>query len=257
MPKSLLPLNPPRTTLHPVRAAFYLLLRTALWTSLILAAGLYCAKEGAFSGFNRPPAEKKYFKSPASPPAPARNAAPAAAAPARTAATDPLSLIKPAEAPVTAARPGARRAAAVIPRMKPMAFGGSGGNFAPLAADTAANSVAARPAPAVNRGGRAQEGVFLSRAALSKKIRLKGSAPVSAAAEKRYTGADKEAEKLRAALRGRAEAAEAEAKRLRREQLWAAGWIILAAFVIMLITSRIIKAWRLLEKPEGKHWTLK
>lgn len=124
-------------------------------------------------------------------------------------------------------------------------------------ADYAVNSAPASRQPAADRKVREEEGVFLGRTALAKKIRMKGSLPVSAAAERRYTGADREAEKLRAVILNRAEAAEAERKRLRRQRVLIAGWIVLAALVIMLIASRVVKAWRLLERPEGTHWTLK
>ncbi|MCX5791996.1 MAG: hypothetical protein NTY45_07240 [Elusimicrobia bacterium] len=250
-----------------MRALFHLLLRTAVWAALILASGLYCVKEGALNGFkwNRPvttapQAENLPVEKPVVLPAPDR-AAPAAAGTARTAPADPLALIKQDEPPPRRAspdrKPAARGGPAAIPRMRPVTFGGSGGNFARLTADEPAGSGAAAHPPAAGGRARAEDGVVLTPGALSKKIRVKGAAPVSPAAEKRYTGEDPEAEKLRAAVRAKAEAAAAARRQLRREQFMAAGLLLLAALAIILIPSRLIKAWRLLERPEGKHWTLK
>ncbi|MEI7528835.1 MAG: hypothetical protein WCK76_07815 [Elusimicrobiota bacterium] len=251
-----------------MRALFHLLLRTAALTALILASGLYCVKEGALNGFkwNRPgttapPAENTPAEKPAVLPAPEKAAPGAAGRTARTAPADPLALIKPDEPPARRTsgvpKPAARGGPAAIPRMRPVTFGGSGGKFARLTADDPAGSVAAAQPPAAGGRARAEDGVVLTPDALSKKIRVKGAAPVSPAAEKRYTGADPEAGKLRAAIRAKAEAAAAARRQLRREQFMAAGLLLLAALAIILIPSRLIKAWRLLEKPEGKHWTLK
>ncbi|HNW43713.1 MAG TPA: hypothetical protein PKI19_04360 [Elusimicrobiales bacterium] len=261
MQNSSLPLNRPKATLRPARALFRLLLRTALWTAVILACGLYCFKEVALPGFSRPRSAQQSINAAVPLPAAESRTRPAAGR-FRTAATDPLALIKPAALPAEsgeegAARRPARPAAAGIPRMKTMGFGESGGGFAPMrtAAAGAARPARARAAAAADSGG--EEGVILPAAALSGKIGMKGSAPVSAAAEKRYSGADKEAEALRAAVRARTEASEALKKRLRNEQLILAGWILLAATGLMLTASRLIRAWRQLDKPEGKHWTLK
>jgi len=258
MQNSLAPLNSPKKTLHPVRAAVWLALRTALWTALILASGLYCANEGILPQRGKPPAGKEIIHKPAPIPARQKSSRLPAAGAVRTAATDPLALIKPGKPlPGLERKAASRRAPAAIPRMRPATFGSSGGGFAPLLADYAENRASAPSPAATDRKAREEEGVFLGQAALSKKVRLKGARPVSAAAEKRYTGTDREAGELRAVILSRAEAAEAERKRLRRGRLILAGWIVLAALAIMLIASRVVKAWRLLEKPEGKHWTLK
>ena len=207
-----------------------------------------------------PPAEIMSAEKPVVLPAPER-AAPAFGRTARTAPADPLALIRAEEPPPRRAgdvrKPAARGGPAAIPRLRPVTFGGSGGNFARLTADEPAGPGAAAQPPAAGGRARAEDGVVLAPGALSKKIRVKGSAPVSPAAEKRYTGADPEAEKLRAAIRAKNEAAVAERRQLRREQFMAAGLLLLTALGIILIPSRLIKAWRLLERPEGKHWTLK
>lgn len=262
MSKASFPLNPPKKTFHPVKAALYLLLRTAIWTSLILILGIYYVKEGGVSVAQRLPPAKTTFKNSVSLlPAPSAVSRQEAGATVRTASTDPLALIKTGNKPiiprvVRASQQRARNTQVAIPRLRPMAFGESGGNFAQLGTDKPERTPAAGPGPAAVSPAYAQEGLVLTSAALSRKIHIKGSAPVSAAAEKRYTGADKEAEMLRVVLRSKAEAAEAASKQLRREQLMAGGIIMLSALVIMLVASRVIKAWKTLEKPEGKHWTL-
>ena len=261
MSKSTLALNPPKKTFHPVKAALYLLLRTAIWTSLILILGILYIKEGGIADTRRLPAEKKSFKNSVVLPVLPAGASYEPVLPEHTAPADPLALIKTgskaAPRAINTSRQKMRNVPPVLPRLRPMGFGESGGNFAQLGTDKPERSPAASPRPVAVSPAYAQEGLVLTPGALSKKIKVKGSVPVSAAAEKRYTGVDKEAEMLRAALRAKVEAAEAARKQLRREQFMAAGIIVLSALVIMLVASRIIKAWKTLEKPEGKHWTFK
>ena len=91
----------------------------------------------------------------------------------------------------------------------------------------------------------------------TKKIKVKGSAPVSKSLEERYTGTDREGEIARKKKELEFEAARARQKQLRREQLTLAGLLTLGTALVMLTGSRLVKAVKLLHKPEGRHWTLK
>ncbi|MCK5583002.1 MAG: hypothetical protein KAI33_04395, partial [Elusimicrobiales bacterium] len=64
-------------------------------------------------------------------------------------------------------------------------------------------------------------------------------------------------EALREARRLEAIETELLRKNLLHEKLWLVALITLLGIAMMLLGSRVIRALRLLKKPEGKHWTLK
>jgi len=99
--------------------------------------------------------------------------------------------------------------------------------------------------------------IAITQAALSRKIKVRGARPVSASLEKRYASVDKEAEKLRSEFRRKAEAAEIARKQRLRKQIELSALILAIAAMLAIAASRIVKAWRAIQKPDGTHWTLK
>lgn len=243
-------LNPLKATLHGGRALFFLLLRTFLWTAVILACGLYYVNKSLLPAPVKPAAAaaaraKRPTRQPAlkKPPEPPPAQGPEMA--------DPLSLITAPKAGATAAAPSKKTSA--VPRLKTVTFAGSGGSFVPIG----------QAEPEEDRGSlaenapRDQEAVLLPAAALSKKVKVKGARPVPVLTGKKYSGMDPEADFLRERVRRQAAAAEALKKQLLNEELMLAGWLALLALAATLIPSGVIKAWRLIQKPEGSHWTLR
>lgn len=234
------------------RSLILKLLLTALWTALLAAAGLY--------GFKLV-LERK----------PAAAGAPVAAKPA--AAQDDEALPAPERLPLAEAAGGSAPSAGSLalvkkgklpedpepeavsrtsrPRLRPVSFGGSGGNFA----SPGFGEEAERPVAARRRN--LPEGVILNQAALAKKIKVKGALPVSVETAKRYSGMDPEPEALRFFRQRQTEARAESHKQLRREQLLLSGLILLSIIVLMVAGSRVIHALRLIEKADGPHWTLK
>ena len=98
MEKPALQLNTPKRTLHPFRALAWLLLRTALLTSLVLASGLYYLKEEVIPAINSDRAVKLR---PAPPPLPSAGLVkvPESPPPAKAPAADMFALIKTAKKP--------------------------------------------------------------------------------------------------------------------------------------------------------------
>ena len=246
-------LNPLRTTLRPWRALFNLLLRAFTCTAVILGCGLYYLNEALLPAPVKPaeitaapaksPSRRTYLKSPPkAPPAPGPKLA------------DPLSLIK-ASKPVADSYGNESDAGknAARPRLKAVTFAGSGGRFIPIGQEEREQA----PGSRTESARRDLETVLLPASALSKKITVKGAKPVSVLAGKKYSGVDPEAEFLRERMRRQAAAAEASRLQLRKEKLLLTGWLALLALAAMLIPSRVIKAWRLIQKPEGSHWTLR
>ncbi len=90
-----------------------------------------------------------------------------------------------------------------------------------------------------------------------KTIQIAGAKPVSEAMERRYAGKDPESEMRKARERAKAEEAEAAAKRLLRDQLKLSAILMVVGLFVMIFGSRILRAMRLLDEPEGTHWTLK
>ncbi|PKQ19286.1 MAG: hypothetical protein CVT66_10875 [Actinobacteria bacterium HGW-Actinobacteria-6] len=234
------------------RSLILKLLLTAFWTALLAAAGLY--------GF-----KLVLEREPAAPEAPVA-AEPVTAqddealpAPERLPLADAgngsapsagsLALVKKGKLPEDPGPDAVSRAAR--PRLRPVSFGGSGGNFASpgFGEETGA------PAPARRRN--LPEGVILNQAALAKKIKVKGARPVPAGTAKRYSGMDPESEALRFFRQRQTEARAESFKQLRREQLLLSGLILLSIVALMVAGSRVIHALRLIEKPDGPHWTLK
>jgi hypothetical protein len=166
---------------------------------------------------------------------------------------DPLSLITAPKAGAgTHEKKVARAQSAARTRLKAVTFGGSGGNFVPLGQEEQEQAPGrAETAP------RDQDAVLLPASAMLSSVKVKGARPVPAAAGKKYSGVDPEAEFLRERMRQQATAAEAAKFQLRSEKLLLAGWLAMLSLAAMLIPSRVIKAWRLIHRPEGSHWTLK
>ncbi|PIU20192.1 MAG: hypothetical protein COT18_03550 [Elusimicrobia bacterium CG08_land_8_20_14_0_20_59_10] len=255
------PLKAPRRTMRPVRALLYLLLRTAVWTALITISGLYCLNEVPIPALNGPRQETRgAAPEPAAPPGPE---APAPYAISRTEPprADSFAMIRrqagqPDHSPANTEKPEPRPRKPVL---RPVGFGSSGGNFAAMRREEseAASGNGRRQARASRRDYYQDGAIVLSEAALSKKIKVKGSAPVSKSLEERYTGTDREGEIARKKKELEFEAARARQKQLRREQLTLAGLLTLGTALVMLTGSRLVKAVKLLHKPEGRHWTLK
>lgn len=245
-------LNPPKATLHAGRALFYLLLKTFLWTAVLLACGLYYANESL-----RPapvkPAAAAAARAKKTPRTPALKEPPKAPPPQGPEMADPLSLITAPKAGAnTYEKKGARAQTAARTRLKAVTFGGSGGNFVPLGQEEQERAPGrTKSAP------RDQDAVLLPASAMLRSVKVKGARPVPAAAGKKYSGVDPEAEFLRERMRRQAAAAEEAKLQLRNEKLLLSFWLALLALAAMLIPSRVIKAWRLIHRPEGSHWTLK
>lgn len=233
------------------RSLILKLLLTAFWTALVLAAGLYGLKLVLERQPAAPesPAAEELVPAQEDEALPAPERLPLADAGTATPAGS-LALIKKGTLPGDA-EPDAVPRQAAKPRLRPASFGGSGGNFA---SPGFGEETAERP-PARRRN--LPEGVILNQKALAKKIAVKGARPVSVAAAKRYSGIDPESDALRY-FKGRQAEAQAESYRqLRREQLTLSGLILLAILALMVTGSRVIHALRLIEKPDGPHWTFK
>ena len=234
------------------RSLLLKLLLTGFWTALVLAAGLYGVKRVLERDPSVPAAAA------AVPPMPEQEDAPLPA-PERLPLADAgygpgpkagsLALVKKGKLPEDPGPDAVSRAAR--PRLRPTSFGSSGGNFASpgFSRETADQSPARRQIP--------DEAVVLNQAALTKKIAVKGARPVSAATAKRYSGIDLESEALRLFKLRQEEARAASYKQLRREQLTLSALISLLIITLTVLGSRVIHALRLIEKPDGSHWTLK
>ena len=246
-------LNPAKTTLRDGRALFYKLLRTFIGTVVIMACGLYYIKDLLLPAPATPPPNtaagvKRTARRPA------LNKPPHSTAPLTAEMVDSLSLIKiPKTGASTYGKESSSAKSAAKPRLKTVTFAGSGGSFVPIRRDEPGQEPDSRAA----NSPRDQEAVQLTAAALSKKVKVKGARPVPVLTGKKYSGIDPEAEFLRGRMRRQAEAAKAAEEQLRHEKLLLTGWLALLALAAMLIPSRVIKAWRLINKPEGSHWTLK
>lgn len=233
------------------RSLILKLLLTAFWTGLLAAAGLYGFKlvlEREPAAPETPSAEQPVLE-PGIETLPAPERLPLADAGTAPSAGS-LALVKKGKLPEDT-EPDAVSKRAARPRLRPASFGGSGGNFASpgFSEETEA------PAPARKRN--LPDGVILNQAALAKKIAVKGARPVSVATAKRYSGIDPESEALRYFKQRQAEAQAEAYRQLRREQLTLSGLILLAIIALMIAGSRVIHALRLIEKPDGPHWTFK
>jgi len=245
--KSALPSTGPRKTLRPVRYYSRLALRTALWTAILISCFAYAVNEGAF----RPaaPSAAQKARSAAQPP---RQDPPMAVAPAYAPPQpDSLKLVKAAPR-ARASKPVPQKAA--LPRL---VSNTSGRWFAKVNFRSGGAGELREPTQEEARRGPGDGEIAIDQAALSKKIKVKGARPVSASLEKRYASADKEAEKLRSEFDSKAEAGEIERKRQLRGHIALSAAILALAALLVVAASRIIKAWRAIQKPEGKHWTLK
>ena len=179
--------------------------------------------------------------------------------------SDPLDLIKVRKSPAKSSRKKTRSVSnkAAKPRLRRVGMGSSGGNFAkPLYKYKTIRKV--RPAKKVYSSALSaeqtddeNEEIILTPYDLTKKIKVKGAKPVSVEQAKLYTDMDLEAEALREARRLEAIETELLRKNLLHEKLWLVALITLLGIAMMLLGSRVIRALRLLKKPEGKHWTLK
>jgi hypothetical protein len=233
------------------RSLILKLLLTGFWTALVVGAGLYGLKLvlGREPAVPDAPVAAEPVTAREDEPLPAPERLPLADAGIAPSAGS-LALVKKGKLPEDPGPAPASKQAA-RPRLRPAGFGGSGGNFASpgLSEETEAT------APARRRN--LPEGVVLNQAALAKKIKVKGARPVSVATAKRYSGIDPEAEALRFFKERQAEAQVEAYKQLRREQLLLSGLILLAIIALMVAGSRVIRALRLIERPDGPHWTLK
>lgn len=251
-------LKPQMTTLRRRTPLTVRLLATAFYTAFILAAGLYGVRHWPAAPASSP-AEIAQTEPQPEEPATLPEPEPAAFYPraaAQGAASGSVAMVKageaPAEEPRESYRPSAR-ASAGKPRLRPATFGSSGGNFASQPRETQTPGYEP-PTPRA----RARDGeILLSQSDLSKKIKLKGARPVSAARAKRYSGMDKEAEMLRARRLAEAAAAKAAEELLFREKLKLVGLITFVVLAISLLGSRVIRALHLLDNPDSPHWTLK
>ena len=235
------------------RSLILKLLLTAFWTGLLVAAGLYGFKlvlERQPAAPEAPSAEQP-VPEPGIETLPAPERLPLAdAGYAAAPSAGSLALIKKGTLPGDAELDPVSRQAAK-PRLRPASFGGSGGNFA----SSGFSEETEAPAPARKRN--LPDGVILNQAALAKKIAVKGARPVPVATAKRYSGIDPESEALRFFKQRQAEAQAESYKQLSREQLLLSGLILLAIIALMVAGSRVIHALRLIEKPDGPHWTFK
>jgi hypothetical protein len=245
--KSALPSTGPRKTLRPGRYYSLLALRTALWTAILIACFAYAVNEGAF----RPEtvaAAKKPSLAVQRPRQEIQMAVVPAYAPPQA---DSLALVKAAPRGTTSAP---ARQKAPIPRL---ASGASGRWFAKIDFRPAGSgALQEREREEAPRGPGDGE-VALTKAALTKKIKVGGARPVSASLEKRYSTVDKEAERLRSEHNRKAEAEKIKRKRELRGQIELSALMLALAVVLAVAASRIIKAWRAIQKPDGTHWTLK
>lgn len=232
------PLHSPKRTLRGRRALVYLLLRTALWMSIIIASAVYLASDALKPPPVEPPAEDVSEEPPPLPP-PALHDPDESGRGRRQDQAGTLQLVQP-----LAAEPRAMPRSRSIPSLADSrgSFMNRPGFFR--------NSNLAASRPAMRR--EAMEGPAL----LEKKFIAKGVAPVSSETGKRYNP-DKDAEKAREKVRRQAEAAELARKRLLKEKVKLTLLITVVATAIMILGSRVIKALRLLDEPEGPHWTLK
>lgn len=88
------------------------------------------------------------------------------------------------------------------------------------------------------------------------RVRPDRAGPVSRELEKRYAASDPEADRLRRAA-AELEEKKREAERALRKEKWLlAGWLALLSAAMTLLLSGVVRAWRLIHKPAGKHWTL-
>ncbi len=233
------------------RSLILKLLLTAFWTGLLVAAGLYGFKlvlEREPAAPEAPSAEQP-VPEPGIETLPAPERLPLAAAGTAPSAGS-LALVKKGKLPEDT-EPDAVSKRAARPRLRPASFGGSGGNFA----SPGFTDETELPAPVRKRN--LPDGVILNQAALVKKIKVKGARPVSVAAAKRYSGIDPESDALRYFKQRQAEAQAEAYRQLRREQLTLSGLILLAILALMIAGSGVIDALRLIEKPDGPHWTFK
>lgn len=248
MPGHSTKLNPPKTTLRRGRDLFFLGLRTAAWTAVALACALYFINDSIRPAPGKPavrtePAAGKSARRTAINPPPRTHRA------SGLEIADPLALIKGPRAYGEGNAPAKKTA---VPRFKTVTFAGSGGKFAALGQDEQEPAQARAENPP-----RDQEAVLLPASALGKAVKVKGARPVPVSTGKKYSGIDPEAEFLRERMRRQAAEYEAGKVRLRNEKLLLTGWLTLLVLAAMLIPSRVIKAWRLIHKPEGSHWTLR
>lgn len=239
------PDNAPRRTLRPGRYYSLLAFRTALWTSLALGCFVCAFKEGVF------PAGEHAVKKTASQAARPAQELPMAAVPSYVPPqADSLSMVKAAPGRSESPAPGAA-AGRGVPRL---ASTDPGRWFAQVKFRRPEAAADREEAASADAGDGA---VSITREAFSRKIKVRGGRPVSAAAARRYASVDKEAEQLRASLRARTEAAEAARKKLLRERLELAALILALAAALTAAASRLISAWRSIHRPDGPHWTLK
>ncbi len=245
--KSALPSTGPRKTLRPVRYFSLLALRTALWTAIIIACFVYAVNEGAL----RPAALSAVKKSSLAVQRP-RQEVPMAVVPAYAPPqADSLALVKPAP------RGGASAPAQQKAPLPRLVSNTSGRWFAKVDFRPAGSGALQEPAQEATPRGPGDGEVALSKAALSKKIKVGGARPVSASLEKRYSSVDKEAERLRSEYNRKTEAEEIKRKQKLQGHIELSALILALAAVLAVAASRIIKAWRAIQKPDGTHWTLK
>ena len=176
-----------------------------------------------------------------------------------------LKLIKVRKSPIKKPRIKARSVSSAMakPRLRKVGLGSSGGNFAKpvykyqaIRKSRSAKKIYSSARPAEQTDDSDAE-IILTPHDLTKKIKLKGSKPVSVEQAKLYTDIDLEAEALREERRMETIETELLRKNLLHEKLWLVALITLLGIAMMLLGSRVIRALRLLKKPEGKHWTLK
>lgn len=246
--KSALPSTGPRKTLRPGRYYSRLALRTALWAAIIAGCFAYAVHEGVFM----PAAPSAAPKTPPAVRRP-REELPMAVVPTYAPPqADSLALIR--AAPRGRASTPVPQQKAAIPRLVSNTSGRwfAKINFSPESTD------GLQEPPQEETRRRPDDGeIAITKAALGRKIKVKGARPVSASLEKRYASVDKEAERLRSESVRKAEAAEIARKQRQRGHIELSAIILAAAALLAIAASRIIRAWRSIQKPDGTHWTLK
>lgn len=236
------PHSPKRSLRSPFRLV-YLLLRTALWTTMLAACGIYIAYDSFTPPPPEPPADAGFEESP------------------------PLPELEKPE--ITGGRGRRQKDAGTMklvqglasdepPRMMTRRSGyrtSSGGGFT-LKKPKYAFTSELKGSKSALESGNAPDSEAKEAALLNKKFLPKGLAPVSAKTGKRY-GPDKEADRVRERARKKAEAAALARKQILLEKVKLVILVALISISLMILGSRVIKALDLLEKPEGPHWTLK
>lgn len=238
------PHSPKRSLRSPFRLV-YLLLRTALWTAMLAACGVYIAYDSLIPAPIAPPEDAGWEESPPLAQPEKRELTDRSGRRQKETGTMDLVQAIPSEQP----RMAASRLSGSLPAFK------SAGGFT-LKKPKYAFTAELRGPKSDLESGYAPAGDAKEAALLNKKFLPKGLAPVSTKAGKRYSP-DKEADSVRERARRKTEAAALARKQILLEKVKLVILVALVAISIMILGSRVIKALDILEKSEDRHWTLK